>query len=183
MKLPIHHIGFSSVNGPGLRYVIWVQGCKLNCKGCFNPETHSIDNSNFVQIEQIVSEINSRSDIEGITISGGEPLDYPSQLMRLLSMINPAMTSIIYTGYTVKEIIKDVNKAKLVKCVDLVLSGRYNQNFDHAYSNKKILNITGRVDYRYFNPKTLIEYSVNQDSVTISGIFKRNNYGIQKKHH
>ena len=108
MKLPVNNISFSSVNGPGYRYVIWVQGCKLNCKGCFNPETHSFDDASSIDIGVIANEINSNPTIEGITISGGEPLDYTKELIELIKLINPTLTSIIFTGYTLKEIIKDI---------------------------------------------------------------------------
>jgi hypothetical protein len=53
-----------------------------------------------------------------------------------------------------------------------VLSGRYNQKAEHPFLNKKVLNITGRIDFNYFKPKTRIEYSINKDKVTKTGIFK-----------
>jgi anaerobic ribonucleoside-triphosphate reductase activating protein len=172
MLLPINNTSYSTVNGPGYRYVLWVQGCKLNCKDCFNPETHSYNVATTMDIENIASEINSNPLIDGITISGGEPLDYSIELIGLLKLIKQTLTTIIFTGYTVKEIAKDSKKLKLVKNVDLVLSGRYNNKLEHPFLNKKILNITGRIDYNYFKPKTRIEYSINKDKVTKTGIFK-----------
>jgi|688.fasta_scaffold17176_2 anaerobic ribonucleoside-triphosphate reductase activating protein len=172
MLIPINNISYSTVNGPGYRYVIWVQGCKLNCKGCFNPETHSNDGTTKIDIGVIANEINSNPTIEGITISGGEPLDYAKELIELIKLINPTLTSIIFTGYTIKEIIKDIYKTELIKKIDLVLSGRYNQKAEHPFLNKKVLNITGRIDFNYFKPKTRIEYSINKDKVTKTGIFK-----------
>jgi anaerobic ribonucleoside-triphosphate reductase activating protein len=172
MLLPVNNISYSIVNGPGYRYVIWVQGCQLNCKGCFNPETHPYDGASKIDIGIIASEINSNSKIEGITISGGEPLDYAQELIGLLKLIKPTLTCIVFTGYTLKEIIQDIHKTKLIASVDLVLSGRFNHKGEHPFLNKKVLNITGRVDYKYFKPKTRIEYSINNDKVTKTGIFK-----------
>jgi anaerobic ribonucleoside-triphosphate reductase activating protein len=172
MLLPINNISYSTVNGPGNRFVLWVQGCKLNCNGCFNPETHSYNSETSKDIVNIASEINSNSLIEGVTISGGEPLDYAIELIELIKMIKPDLTSVIFTGYTIKEIVKDVNKVKLIKSVDMVLAGRYNNKFEHPYLGKKLLNITGRVDSSYFLPKTSIEYSINLNKVTKTGIFK-----------
>jgi anaerobic ribonucleoside-triphosphate reductase activating protein len=172
MLLPINNTSYSTVNGPGYRYVVWVQGCKLNCKDCFNPETHSYNVATTMDIENIASEINSNPLIEGITISGGEPLDYSIVLICLLKLIRQSLTTIIFTGYTIKEITKDTEKLKLVKNVDLVLSGRYNNKLEHPYLGKKIMNITGRVDYNYFMPKRNIEYSINKSKVTKTGIFK-----------
>jgi anaerobic ribonucleoside-triphosphate reductase activating protein len=172
MLIPINNTSYSTVNGPGYRFVLWVQGCQLNCKGCFNAETHSYDGGSRIDIGVLATEINSNPTIEGITISGGEPLDYARELIELLKLINPTMTSIIFTGYTLKEIIKNVYKTELIKRVDLVISGRYNQKTEHPFLNKKVLNITGRVDYNYFIPKTRIEYSINKEKVTKTGIFK-----------
>ncbi len=172
MLLPINNISYSTVNGPGYRLVLWVQGCKLNCKGCFNPETHSYNRETSKDIKNIASEINSNSLIEGVTISGGEPFDYAIELIELMKMIKHSLTSVIFTGYTIKEIVKDVNKVKLIKSVDMVLAGRYNNKFEHPYLGKKLLNITGRVDSSYFLPKTSIEYSINLNKVTKTGIFK-----------
>jgi organic radical activating enzyme len=125
-----------------------------------------------MDIENIASEINSNPLIEGITISGGEPLDYSIELIGLLKLIKQSLTTIIFTGYTIKEIAKDSEKLKLVKNVDLVLSGRFNNKLEHPYLGKKIMNVTGRVDYNYFMPKTNIEYSIDQSKVTKTGIFK-----------
>jgi anaerobic ribonucleoside-triphosphate reductase activating protein len=172
MLLPINNTSYSTANGPGYRYVLWVQGCKLNCKGCFNPETHSYNVATTMDIKNIASEINSNPLIDGITISGGEPLDYSIELIGLLKLIKQSLTTIIFTGYTIKEIAKDSVKLKLIKNVDLVLSGRFNNKLEHPYLGKKIMNITGRVDYNYFMPKTSIEYSINQSKVTKTGIFK-----------
>jgi len=172
MLLPINNTSYSTVNGPGYRYVLWVQGCKLNCKDCFNPETHSYNVATIMDIKNIASEINSNPLIDGITISGGEPLDYSIELICLLKLIKQSLTTIIFTGYTIKEIAKDSVKLKLIKNVDLVLSGRFNNKLEHPYLGKKIMNVTGRVDYNYFLPKTIIEYSIDQNKVTKTGIFK-----------
>jgi len=171
MLIPINNKSYSTVNGPGYRYVLWVQGCKLNCNGCFNPETHAYNFATTMEIENIATEINSNPLIDGITISGGEPLDYAIELIELMKMIKPSLTSVIYTGYTIKEIVKDFNKVKIIKSVDMVLAGRYNNKFEHPYLGKKLLNITGRVDNSYFLPKTRIEYSINLNKVTKTGIF------------
>ena len=125
-----------------------------------------------MDIKNIASEINSNPLIDGITISGGEPLDYSIELLGLLKLIKQSLTTIIFTGYTIKEIAKDSVKLKLVKNVDLVLSGRFNNKLEHPYLGKKIMNVTGRVDYNYFMPKTNIEYSIEQSKVTKTGIFK-----------
>ena len=72
----------STVNGPGNRFVIWLQGCPLHCPGCFNQPTHDINGGVDMNIEKLAAQINQTPDIRGITLSGGEPLLQPELLRR-----------------------------------------------------------------------------------------------------
>lgn len=97
----------SSVNGPGTRAVIWFQGCSLDCKGCWNPETHAFDLKKEVSIGEIQDWIKDLKDIEGITFSGGEPMQQAPYLYVLVAWIRefrPDLTIGMYTGYSKKEL-------------------------------------------------------------------------------
>lgn len=97
----------SSVNGPGNRAVLWFQGCSLNCKGCWNSETHPFHQKNRVSIGEIQTWIAGLKDIEGITFSGGEPMQQASYLYVLVAWIRehrPDLTIGMYTGYNKKEL-------------------------------------------------------------------------------
>lgn len=172
MMIPIHNISYSRINGPGNRIVIWVQGCPLRCVGCFNPKTHSFVTKTEMRVIDLVKQINSNNAIEGITISGGEPLLYPQALIELLNNIDKNITKILYSGYTVEEIIADELKSRVLKFVDLAIVGRYDKKLTHPYLGKKFLNITGKIDLNSFLPKFQVEYFINNDKVTKSGIFK-----------
>jgi len=171
MNMPVNNISYSTVNGPGNRMVIWVQGCKLNCKGCFNPETHAYSRDVFIDVDTLAGQINKNSNIEGITVSGGEPLDFPKEMLVLLRQIQPALTKIIFSGYTVDEIVENEDKINVVKNADLVIAGRYNQKLSHPYYGKKLINVTDRVDVNYFLPRTRIEYSLIDNQIIKTGIF------------
>lgn len=97
----------SSVNGPGNRAVLWFQGCSLACKGCWNPETHPFHEKNRTSIGDIQDWVKGLTDVEGITFSGGEPMQQASYLYVLVAWIRenrPDLTIGMYTGYTKKEL-------------------------------------------------------------------------------
>ncbi len=172
MFLPINNISYSTINGPDYRLVIWVQGCPLRCPGCFNPTTHKFDKKSEIDVDEIVNKINKEEQIKGITISGGEPLAYPEAIFSLLSGINNNLTRILYSGFTLKEILADKRKSKILKLVDLAIVGRYNKDLEHPYLGKVFLNVTGKIDANYFSPKFKVEYSISDRNVTKTGIFK-----------
>jgi len=97
----------SSVNGPGNRAVLWFQGCSLACKGCWNPETHPFHEKTRTSIGDIQKWIMGLKDVEGITFSGGEPMQQAPYLYVLMAWIKenrPDLTIGMYTGYTEKEL-------------------------------------------------------------------------------
>src|SRR5512142_2285205 len=78
----------SRSNGPGNRAVLWVQGCSLGCPGCFNPETHPTDPAELIPVDELVKRIQKLSpDLEGLTISGGEPLQQRRAVQALLEQV------------------------------------------------------------------------------------------------
>ena len=174
MYLPINNICHSRINGPGNRLVIWVQGCKFNCKGCFNPETHPYTKEHLVDVIDLAKMINEDTQIEGITISGGEPLDYPKQIQSLLSSLEHRITTIIYSGYHYEDVVSDEDLMKVVKCADLSIIGRYDSSLPHPYLGKRFILTSNRIDINYFKPKHIIEYVLKNKSVTKTGIFNNN---------
>ena len=74
MKIRIADIVDDSiVDGPGLRFVVFVQGCTHNCKGCHNPDTHDINGGKIVDTDYILEKFYENPLLDGITLSGGEP--------------------------------------------------------------------------------------------------------------
>lgn len=171
MYLPINNICHSRINGPGNRLVIWVQGCKFNCKGCFNPETHPYTEEHLIDVAELVRKINEDKNIDGITISGGEPLDYPNQIYSLLAGIEKRLTSILYSGYYYKDVISDKDLLNVIKLADLSIIGRYDYSLPHPYLGKKFVLTSDRIDINNFKPKQIVEYVTNKQIVTKTGIF------------
>ena len=174
MYLPINNICHSRINGPGNRLVIWVQGCKFNCKGCFNPETHPYTKEHLVDVVDLVKMINEDTSIEGITISGGEPLDYPNQIYSLLTGIDDRLTTILYSGFHYEDVVSNEDLMKAIRLADLSIIGRYDSTLPHPFLGERFVLTSDRIDLNYFKPKQIIEYVVNKETITKTGIFKTN---------
>ncbi|MCU0092619.1 radical SAM protein [Pseudomonas koreensis] len=159
----------SSVNGPGLRLTLWVQGCALNCKGCFNQSTHAREASTLMSVHDLAKKINAL-DIAGVTLSGGEPLDQAPALEELIHAVNGEKNWILYTGYTPKEIFKNEAMIRVVKAVDLTLAGRYLQNAKHPYQHKQMIKTSDRVDIDFFRARRPVEFVVSNSGVTKTGL-------------
>ncbi len=174
MYIPINNICHSRINGPGNRLVIWIQGCKFNCKGCFNPETHPYTKEHLVDVVDLVKMINEDTSIEGVTISGGEPLDYPNQIYSLLTGIDNRLTTILYSGFHYEDVVSNEDLMKAIKLADLSIIGRYDSTLPHPFLGKRFFLTSDRIDLNYFKPKQIIEYVINKETITKTGIFKTN---------
>ena len=118
----------SRANGPGERAVIWVQGCAFACPGCFNPETHAMRGGQLVPVDELVERILALGDrIEGITISGGEPLYQHRALARLVEGLRArsALSVLVFTGYDWDELQQLKGIQRFLSGVDVLIAGRY----------------------------------------------------------
>ena len=133
MEINLHDfLARSTENGPGTRAVIWVQGCILNCPGCFNPDTHDINTRQLVPVRGLAERILAISGIEGITISGGEPFLQAAVLAKLGKIMQQAdLGVVIFSGFTYEELIQ-ADKAgwsELLAVTDLLIAGPFMQEF------------------------------------------------------
>lgn len=116
--------------GPGIRYAIWFQGCERRCKGCMAPESRPMEAGTLMDTSELAKEICKHEDIEGITVSGGEPFLQPEALCDLLREVksNSALGTIIYTGYTLEELKKLGNTCineVIESLADIIIDGEY----------------------------------------------------------
>src|SRR5688572_14366439 len=97
----------SRANGPGSRAVLWVQGCSLACLGCYNPATHAHSGGQVASVDDLFERITALSDsIEGVTISGGEPLQQLRPVLLLLRRLRAQtpLSVLMFSGYRWDEI-------------------------------------------------------------------------------
>jgi anaerobic ribonucleoside-triphosphate reductase activating protein len=110
----------SLVNGEGVRYVIFLQGCQHFCPGCHNPDTWDFEGGEEVSVEKLVADISFRKYIDGITLSGGDPFYQQEECLKLIDHM-PGMNVWIYTGFEYDEI-KDT---ELAKRADVLVTGPF----------------------------------------------------------
>lgn len=97
----------STVNGPGIRAVVWLQGCDLRCSGCFNLSSHPFDPARDQPVEEVGCWILACPGVEGVTFSGGEPFQQAPELLALCEYLKARRASLslgVFTGYTVAEL-------------------------------------------------------------------------------
>ncbi len=120
----------SIVDGPGMRFVVFCQGCPHRCEGCHNPQTHDFEGGNYCSTERLVEEIKKDPIIKGVTFSGGEPFCQPEAFSGLADeVIKLGMNIYVYSGYTFEELV-ELGKTKpevteLLKKCDVLVDGRY----------------------------------------------------------
>lgn len=120
----------SIVDGPGIRYVIFTQGCPHLCKGCHNPETHGIDGGYLLDAHTIIAQFKENPLLSGITFSGGEPFMQPEPLCFLAEQIKELnKTVIVYSGYTFEQLLNLAKHSqytgKLLSLADVLIDGPY----------------------------------------------------------
>ena len=97
----------SFVDGPGIRMTIFTQGCHHNCPGCQNPQTHDFNGGHFIDIDEIVSMIDENPLLDGVTFSGGDPMDQAEALIPLARIIKErGLNLVIFTGYTYERLME-----------------------------------------------------------------------------
>lgn len=122
----------STVDGPGFRYVVFTQGCPHHCKGCHNPQTHSFDGGNYIDIDTVLEDVKKNPLLKGVTISGGEPFMQAKKIAKLLSKIDRnKLSTIVYTGYLYEDLVKNANENNgymdLLNQADLLIDGKFEE--------------------------------------------------------
>jgi anaerobic ribonucleoside-triphosphate reductase activating protein len=118
----------STVNGPGTRAVVWVQGCPIKCKGCFNPDFLPFLPSRPVDVDRLAEKILSLDDIDGVTFSGGEPFAHALPLITLgIRLKRQGLSIATFTGFTFEYLtIKNRRSWKdLLSITDILFAGPY----------------------------------------------------------
>lgn len=141
----------SAVDGPGVRFTIFTQGCKLRCIGCHNPDTHDFTGGYLVGINELFNAINQGKLISGVTFSGGEPFVQAAACAKLAYLIKqqrPDLNILSYSGYYHADLLKmaeanpDINE--FLKYLDILIEGPYeaiNRDLDLAFRGSSNQNI------------------------------------------
>lgn len=185
MNLIIHrYLPVTTVEGPGKRFCLWVQGCSIRCEGCGVPWTWAKENGEKISVEEIHAEIKKsqkENNIEGVTFLGGEPFDQPEALGELAESVrNLGLSVMSFSGYLIEDLRERPECQKLLNNVDLLIDGPFvKEKLDlsrpwSGSSNQRYHFLTSRY---YFLEKDLkniankVEVRVREDgAVSINGM-------------
>jgi anaerobic ribonucleoside-triphosphate reductase activating protein len=180
MQLNLHAtLARSRANGPGTRFVLWTQGCARRCAGCFNPATHSHAPHQLISVDalfhQIIAEVPA---IDGISLSGGEPLEQADAIYRLLTRVRneTALSTLLFTGYTLGEIQANPTFAPVLTHLDVLIAGPYDASQPLTSrllgsANQQIHRLTDRYTHDQIAQVPSSEVHITPDGqVIISGI-------------
>jgi anaerobic ribonucleoside-triphosphate reductase activating protein len=167
----------SAVNGPGIRAVIWVQGCPIHCKGCFNPAFWSFSPAMVVSMDEIARRIRALRDIDGVTFSGGEPFAQADALAAVGERIREmGHTVVTYTGYTYEHLLSGRDPAwnRLLGVTDLLIAGPYIRALSCSSpfvgsSNQQLIYLTEKIPRdprRQYTEGEVIEFSIDASGTT-----------------
>jgi anaerobic ribonucleoside-triphosphate reductase activating protein len=166
----------SKVNGPGLRFVLWTQGCSKGCKNCFNPETWSFEKYKSLTPLEIFRLIKN-SNVSGVTITGGDPLEQPEELLELLILLESLNLSngiILFTGYTIDEINKDFLLRKSLNYIDVLIDGRFEKDQRISSSlrgseNQNIIYFSSKIKEEELNIDQEVEVGILDNEMYVTG--------------
>ena len=120
----------SIVDGPGIRFAVFVQGCPHHCPGCHNPQTHDPEGGYDCELQKILDAFDKNPMLRGITLSGGEPFEQAERLLPLAkAIIERGKDVVAFSGYTFEELMKKSEQTPAVKellslCC-LLIDGRF----------------------------------------------------------
>lgn len=117
-------------DGYGLRYSIYFAGCCHHCPGCHNPASHDPTKGNPLTeefFELICREINDNPILDGVTLSGGDPLLRPAAMCEFLRRLKERTGQNVwcYTGYTLEECLADPDRRECLRYIDTLIDGRF----------------------------------------------------------
>jgi len=178
MKLNIYKkVSCTRVLGKGRRFGLWLQGCDKKCFNCIAKDSWEKGIGEEIDVKKLAREVNSL-DIDGITISGGEPLLQDEALSYFLNLIDENLNVILYTGFRFEE----VKHLKTIKKVDLLIDGEYIDELNNdspliGSINQRVFVLSEKgielVEYMKSLEKREIEINISKD-VFLIGIPPKN---------
>jgi anaerobic ribonucleoside-triphosphate reductase activating protein len=176
--------------GPGDRFALWLQGCEKSCPKCMSPTSRDINGGTLVSVDGLVQTVLSEIDLEGITISGGEPFLQFSSLKDFLQQLRgkSSLGIIIYTGYYLKELYEQ-NNPEINEIIDslsdIIIDGPYIDDLNDGKSLRGSSNQTVHwtskryadiADLVYNQPERKCEIRFNNKEAFLAGIPDANGY-------
>lgn len=181
MKCRVHSfVSGSRANGPGRRAVVWLQGCSLGCPGCFNPATHTPEGGSEVEAAELALRIRALGKtIDGVTFSGGEPLEQAAALLEVLGGLGPNPPGVlVYTGFTLPEVRALPQGPRILASVDALIAGRYVASLNQGRgflgsSNQELVLLSPRYRREDFERAPIAEVHLQADGNALATGIRR----------
>lgn len=120
----------SIVDGPGIRYAVFTQGCPHHCPGCHNPESHDFEGGKTADTAELIRVMQANPLLDGLTLSGGDPMCQPEACAELARAAKAMGLNVwCYTGYTWEALLAENDPARmaLLAAVDVLVDGPFVQ--------------------------------------------------------
>ena len=180
----------TEAEGPGKRFAVWFQGCPLRCPGCCNPEFLPFKGGETKSLSEMTEELiraKAESDIEGITLLGGEPFAHVEAAIGLARTARELGLSVmVFSGYTLEQL-RDENQIQLLALTDILVDGPYVREQPDAQrrwvgsTNQRVHFLTDR--YRFdeqWQKRNTLEIRVRGGEITVNGFPARDAVSLWK---
>lgn len=141
----------SVVDGPGVRFVVFAQGCPHHCHGCHNPQTWDPEGGKEITVKEIIKMLKKkRKEIQGITLSGGEPFIQAEEMASLAREAKKMeLDVVVYTGYIYEELLalSLPGRKELLDLADVLVDGPFLIEYKdialafRGSSNQRVINL------------------------------------------
>ncbi len=174
----------STTLGPGRRFVLWVQGCPFKCRNCISPEWIPMRTAQVMPVQELAEQILNQPEIEGLTISGGEPFLQGSALSELLAIVlaeRPSLNVLVFTGFQLDALNWPEAQAFL-QHIDVLIAGLYVEKKNDGRGlrgsrNQVVHYLTPRLEAHRYEleeaPRDL-EFHIDDSGVLLVGIPEKN---------
>lgn len=143
-------VGESVTDGPGIRFVLFVQGCPRRCPGCHNPQTQCLNGGVLMNARDIMNQIARDPLVSGVTFSGGEPFLQAGKLLPIARECRRRGLNVMtYSGWTFEELLAQNDPAwnALIELSDVIVDGPYLQEYRSSSAkfrgsiNQRLVNV------------------------------------------
>ena len=116
----------SIVDGPGLRFTVFTQGCNFCCEGCHNPDTWDVSGGEDVSADDLIAQMRRNPLTDGLTLSGGEPFLQPDECVKLAAAARENGLNVwVFSGYTFEQLLHKPECKELLELTDVVVDGPF----------------------------------------------------------
>lgn len=164
----------SIVDGPGIRFSVFVQGCTHHCPGCHNKDSQAHKQVNPMTVGQILNEIQEAKSCTGVTFTGGEPFEQADALGELAIALKEKNYNIwAYSGYRFEDLVK-IAQGKDTPAATDYCNKEHSQGVLNMLNNIDVL-VDGRFDQNLKSYDALYRGSTNQRLIDMKKTLMQNN--------